>query len=642
MGIAAVKVMAAGKAGLEALPYFVKEFNAQGYRQLVPLGLDHINTEAVVTNSRIKEMAWMFGSNPEELIEVCEIIQPETNRTLALLNETHPTVKEKTVLADSPACIGAWCRALLKERCTRVLNEWTRYFNNNRSALDSHSDPLLVVIPYCPEGPTSGTIGMYLGAMLRDAFAQANKSNQLLVCGVELCPPTDSLPHEGLKPGESENVFRGYVARQEMDLGLPLTAQADDTEYWKCFDINIVFDGGAEVAQHDLSPGEVWPALDRVAAQATALLFKGAANNGDVMEAVQMLRRGRWEVGLAHLVSELRYNSAARIERYRSMLPWHKYQDSWWLKASPGLKKRMFIQAIEDMTEDLQQEVDPIIRGWFSEMQNPVNELKGSDIGGLTGVFKRGTRGQVAESLKNVQGKDEEIYGQIQGKDKVPENFRYSVEPYCVKIQLPKELRKRVAGATEDAAILGFLDTGVMGRLRDSMEERISLYLTRPDCDSFTHGSKAFFEQIITVLVSSTQNARLTRDLHPVVDNIKYFLNKERRGAAGSFGESSYEIRQDGSPLFWQTRDAAYDVPVECTLLYLARIRESDGFKDVYTYQRMKKNYDEITGKEEEHIENLKYYGVKPPPPGQKLWEETEQTGANSFAINGIEMPDSE
>ena len=49
MAIAAVKVMASGKAGLEAMPYFVNEFNGQGYQCLPPLGLDH--DEAVISEA---------------------------------------------------------------------------------------------------------------------------------------------------------------------------------------------------------------------------------------------------------------------------------------------------------------------------------------------------------------------------------------------------------------------------------------------------------------------------------------------------------------------------------------------------------------------------------------------------------------
>ncbi len=47
MAIGAVRVMAAGKAGLESLPYFVDEFLAQGVEQLAPWAIDHSDEDLV-------------------------------------------------------------------------------------------------------------------------------------------------------------------------------------------------------------------------------------------------------------------------------------------------------------------------------------------------------------------------------------------------------------------------------------------------------------------------------------------------------------------------------------------------------------------------------------------------------------------
>ena len=45
MAIGAVRVMAAGKAGLESLPFFVDELLAQGIPQLAPWAIDHDQDE---------------------------------------------------------------------------------------------------------------------------------------------------------------------------------------------------------------------------------------------------------------------------------------------------------------------------------------------------------------------------------------------------------------------------------------------------------------------------------------------------------------------------------------------------------------------------------------------------------------------
>ena len=388
MAIAAVKVMASGKAGLEAMPYFVTEFIGQRYSCLPPLGLDH--DETVISEAKrhtqelVGDKSW---ANNQAEPEICRRIEPDRNgRADFLLNTINPQSMDAG-LADSPARLAAWCRVQLQEICNDVFAEWTEYYNEYRPEGTSEADPLLVVIPYCPEGPTSGTIGMYLGAMLRKTFEQEGNGRRLLVCGVELCPPIDVSPSDELTYAAGRNVFRGYVARQEVRQGLPLGDQPDDTDYRKCFDINLIFDGSAETEERGIRPAGVWRSMDRAAAQAAALLFKGAANDRDVMESVNMLKeRGPWEATLVHVVSDREYSPALRCQRYRRQLPWHSISDWWYGKGRTSDKKVEFINAIASMEPQIEQEPDDDIRHWFSEVKkhvSPLEGMKGSFLGGL-------------------------------------------------------------------------------------------------------------------------------------------------------------------------------------------------------------------------------------------------------------------
>ena len=76
-----------------------------------------------------------------------------------------------------------------------------------------------------------------------------------------------------------QNAFRGFVARQELLEGVPLSEKSDEDDRFQCFDINIVFDGGT-ARSATTSREAAWGALDR------------GGGTGDCLFA-QRSRRGR-------------------------------------------------------------------------------------------------------------------------------------------------------------------------------------------------------------------------------------------------------------------------------------------------------------------------------------------------------------
>ena len=638
MAIAAVKVMASGKAGLEAMPYFLNEFIGQGYSWLPPLGLDHDETVIDAAIRHTRELVEARTGSGGKLGEICRRIEPDRNgRADFLLNAVNPQSMGQG-LADSPARLAAWCRVQLQEICNDVIDEWTQYSNQYRPETTSDTDPLLVIIPYCPEGPTSGTIGMYLGAMLRKTFEQDGIGDRLLVCGVELCPPIDASNNGELTFAAGRNVFRGYVARQEARQGLPLTDQSADTDYQKCFDIHIVFDGSAEKDQRGIRPAGVWRSMDRAAAQAISLLFKGAANDRDVMESVNMLKeRGPWEATIVHVVSDREYSPALRCLHYQRQLPWHSIPDWWYGRGRTDHKKMEFINAINKMESEIQKEPYDDIRYWFDELKKHANLLDGIKGGFLDGVFGNARR-QIDDLLEAAIAADEENYRYIREKDKASDYLNFQLEPYCVNIKLTEELRQNIidSATATPIDIATLVGTSAQARLRNDIASLIEPYLSRPDCEPLKHDSRAFFEQIVTVSVvkegSLTQISHLNRALRPFETNIKYYLDKEDRGSAGSYTETDYEIRHPDAPLSWRPSNLERDIPVEYTLLVIARMRESDGFKDIYNYQDLNEHYQRIASDPEESPHYLQYYGVRPPAPGEVMWGEPESDDGDPVA----------
>ena len=114
---AATRVMAAGKAGLESLPFFVNELLAQGITQIAPWAADH-NIEQItrlnqVTKDRraghwkvIHDIGNSLGAG-----DLGNHMNLDTAASQRLVRRVNPHAAD-TALAASPAQLAAWCRQL--------------------------------------------------------------------------------------------------------------------------------------------------------------------------------------------------------------------------------------------------------------------------------------------------------------------------------------------------------------------------------------------------------------------------------------------------------------------------------------------------------------------------------------------------
>lgn len=138
--------------------------------------------------------------------------------------------------------------------------------------------------------------------------------------------------------------------------------------------------------------------------------------------------------------------------------------------------------------------------------------------------------------------------------------------------------------------------------------------------------SEALFDEVMSISIVAA--GRASNDgFRPSREHLGYYIAADRRGLPGSFSELSFDLDKvilrrepdDGRPalpaaLMWRLSDGDYDVPVEYSILTLARVRSGDSFEDIYSYQELWENYDKLTGNLERWREHARYYGVKPPP----------------------------
>ena len=657
MAIGAARVMAAGKAGLESLPFFVDELMAQGIPQLVPWAADHSHDQITVLHNRIRERVQGSWKNLFEIGSTSPgiIMVPGTDSNQRLLRLENPLAAEATELADSPAQLGAWCRREIDAHCRRTQQMWERY--KAREGLTSSSH-LAVIVPFCPEGPTSGTVGMYLGAALRKHFDQIGKSGELVVWGIELCPPPQVDDSEQLGPQAVENLFRGYVARGELIDGVPLSDEANDTERHKAFDINIVFDGGTATSATEDYP-VVCQALDRAAAQATACLLNGAGA-GDQAEAVFRLKQGkRWNAYLTHVVSELDYEQAARYLKYQVTLPWHRDREAW---GAASVRERLgaFLHRIDnDIAPRIKHEQNEVVKKQFEDLIAVANEIRAIPLAGRWNDFLTKNR---AKSLEQV---DERLAGAVRDDE---HNYRDAVESrqaqdkdgiiarsdlLCINLALPENQRRKAAINQRDndnpeplADILG--DAGIVA-VQDLLTDLCKGVLKHYDCKPDRDNSDAFFDEVASISVV-TGAMRSNEGFRPTREQLSYYIAADRRRTPGVFNESRFDPTEfiqaarsdDGnrpvSPtLKWQPSGVDYDVPVEYSILTLARVRDGEGFKDISTYERLLDNYEQITADPKSWREKARYYGVKPPP--ELLADLPEPPPGAAPNVNGSESP---
>ena len=228
-----------------------------------------------------------------------------------------------------------------------------------------------------------------------------------------------------------------------------MTDDPDDTNLWAPFDINIVFDGGTtRVATR--SKEEIWEDIDRAAAQTTACLLNGAAG-GDVAEATNWLKQGkRWNVYLAHVVSEHSYSTACRYLRYRVHLPWNRDPEAW-ERESVSRRKEAFLRRMDDEIRVLlANEVDEFVKEkieWTLEQSERVKAIKP----GLFDVFTKKSAKEVQELLHDVVTNDRVWYEQACRDDIAPDRVVPKTDPFCINVALHEGARLESAVRIRDS-----------------------------------------------------------------------------------------------------------------------------------------------------------------------------------------------
>lgn len=629
---AAARVMAAGKAGLESLPYFVDELLAQGITQLAPWAADHDVEEIESLNRDTRQQrhaGWrdIYGIGNASLGVK---MQPNALAARDLLDLINPLAASDS-LANSPAQLAAWCRRNIEQTCRATARLWNDFKKDN----GVNGQQLAVVIPYCPEGPTSGTVGMYLGAALRKHFEKIRQSDELVVWGIELCPPVNTDATGALDKDAMEHAFRGYVARMELLDGVPLSARPDDEERHKPFDINIVFDGGVQSGSD--ARQVIWKSLDRAAAQSTACLLNGAAG-ADNAEAASRLKVGskRWNVHLTHVVSETTYDQACRYLNYRVNLPWERSKEWWENRSTPLMQKK----------NDLQLRVNNNIRPLQAEEpDSAVKEEVGKVIQAVDALAKLRLafirRNQVRSILKFAQ--DESKGWTRRLPPSAPDKVQMRPDPFCLTVRLPEHLRRENAELLREGhhyePIAKLLGESGISEVQGWAETLLNQVLERSDCFPSFISSAARFEEVIAISIADQMKGSENERFQPSHSFLTYFLGEGNREMPGSFNARTHDLskyipakrqRSGASPkpkyLYWHVNGVEYDVPVEYSFLTLARCRPEDGFQDISTYDRLEEEYRKLIGNGGLWRQYARYYGVK--PPAELLAEAPEHTAS--------------
>ncbi len=656
MAIGAARVMAAGKAGLESLPHFVDELMAQGIPQLAPWAIDHSQDQIDDLRGRTQSLVvgkWQdifgIGISPPGIT-----METDSAATNNLLQRVNPLAAKTAELADSPAQLGAWCRRQIGQYCRATLTLWDQYKGQYGLA---ETYQLAVVIPFCPEGPTSGTVAMYLGAALRKHFADQNKSDQLVVLGIELCPPVAKDDAGEMDMIAVRSAFRGYVARQELLQGVPLSADPNDNDFHVPFDINIVFDGGtanSPLATHE----DVLRAMDQAAAQVTACLLNGATSGGggDKLEAIIHLKEQeqRWNAYLAHVVSERSYSEACRYLRYRVALPWHRDPETW-DAATPEARRDAYLRRIDDdVLPYLSQEENAAVKTRVSHLVTLADDLRSISLKRKFADFLGRAH---KDALKRVQGyldsavdEDNHNYTESCRASQDTNNIIARDDLFCINIVLPEEQRHEAAVIARDngspgpiAQVLG--DAGI-ATVRNKITTLCNGVLRRPDCETVNIDSQAVYDEMVSISISDWSKNNINDQFRPSRENLSYYLAADCRLTPGSFSEMSFDlsdvVRQSASDddnssaqpaaLDWKLRGVDHDIPVEYSILTLGRVRKGEGFKDISTYEELEQNYTNLVADLDRWRGLARYYGVKPP----SEWFKDGRPAAEPTAAPGL------
>lgn len=478
---------------------------------------------------------------------------------------------------------------------------------------------------------------MYLGAALKKHFADRDKTSELVVWGIELCPQIAKDGFENMNEAEVENAFRGYIAREEILTGVPLSpTDPHDADLQQPFDINVVFDGGSP-GLSGATDETVWDALDRAAAQTTACLINGAGS-GDYAEAVAQLRQGRrWNAYLLHVVSERSYGRTCRYLGYQETLPWHRDRE-YWDQAPLQERKDAFLHRVEsDILPRLQDEPNETVKNEVMRLVERAEELRPISLRG--GLFNKIT-GKTKEAEVKAEGL---LNSAMQDDDN---NYRESIEndphndrnipkgdSFSFNLVLTEEQRRQAARLARDEGDYGSIGDilGAVGiaDVRSRLTNSLKDVLKHPKCDAVRDDSDAFFEALLSIAVAADDGNLIRNEgLRPTSENLSYYIAADSRKINGRYGEWNHDLSKfapgQGSAdaslrplraaLRWKPHGVEFDVPVEYSILTLAQVRQSEGFKDISSYNGLEQNYQNVARDTSNLRRYARYYGVKPPP----------------------------
>lgn len=531
-----------------------------------------------------------------------------------------------STLHDSPARLAAWCRLNLKDECYKTLRLWDTYKNLKALRPD---DQLAVVIPFCPEGPTSGTVGMYLGATMIQCCVE-DRRDDVIVWGVELCPPIPTR----LAGDPARNVFRGYVARKEMLAGVPLSADdPDDTDRKQCFHINIACDGGHSPRPYT-EPEDILPALDRAAAQVIACLLT-KAGTGDKGETADALRNGtgRWNACVVNVVCETSYSPAFRCLGYRAKLPWNGNAERW-AKRKTGQKKESFLSRIDEIGQMISDGEVPEVKTWFAQLNRTAKQLR------AMGVKERFFGKKEQALLMKAENDDEKFYSTLLAEDRPNDRVMVRSQPFCINVGLTERLREDNAQRIVDKSapehskpLSEMLGIASSNEVQSAITAFCKQFLDRREFGG-SAPSRANFEEIRAISVRSDANRLNEADFRPSDNDLSPYLDVKARAHAppyfvthnlsGGKGASSvllwrpFKVDQTNNDRKSLTEN---EVPVEYSFIVLARVRNGEGFRDLYSYSDLKKHHDSIVNSAN-WLDHARYYAVRVPEKLLRHWQQ--------------------
>ena len=339
-------------------PHFVDECIEANIPQLELFAIDHsreaVNDIKLKTQEKTQDGGLWRQTIFNMSREFTQVLENERLESRDIVKEINPAAASHESIADCPANIAAAMRTRLSDISVRTYQAWEEFKAHNSSRASDH---LAVVIPYCPEGPTSGTVGMLIGAGRRRYFQQQGKSRELVVWGIELCTPpnvpefqADSSPEGEIAIG---NDFRGYVARAELCQGGVALENRKEAiqDLTKPFDINIAVDGGKIRAFTAEQREKGHQAIDRAAAQITVAMLQGPV--GDTEETREMLSSApRWNAMLMHYTSWREFHTPTRYRARRYRLPWVQNPEQW----EHDTRYRRYIDEERKIRKDLKEQ----------------------------------------------------------------------------------------------------------------------------------------------------------------------------------------------------------------------------------------------------------------------------------------------